>query len=77
YGRTDDGYGTYDSSAYPESAPDYDYRGGEYRGSEDAYARYPDYGANSLKARNAKAANTKSLNAQAKTKVAKRNYAVK
>lgn len=69
YGRNDDGgYGSYDPSAYPdpEYVPDYN----DNRGSEDAYARYPNYGANSLKARNAKSKT-------AKAKIAKRSFSVK
>lgn len=78
YGRNDDaGYGSYDPADYGnggnrnENCDDsnngnYGNPGGSY-GGEDVYARYPDYGSSSLKARNARA----------KTKVAKRAYAVK
>ena len=81
YGRNDDGgYGSYDPTSYgngssrDENCDDtntgnYGNTGGRY-GSEDAYARYPNYGANSLKARNAKSKT-------AKAKIAKRSFSVK
>ena len=77
YGRNDDtGYGSYDPTDYgtgtgnrgehcdDASNGSYGNTGGNY-GGEDAYARYPDYGSNSLKARGSK------------TKVVKRAVSVK